>query len=47
MDLISYLPNCQISGENPVLARPFWRQPVFFFRNYFYAALVAIVHRKI
>jgi hypothetical protein len=31
----------------PVLAIPFWGQPVFGFRNYLYAALVAIVHRKI
>jgi hypothetical protein len=31
----------------PVLAIPFWGQPVFVFRNYFYAALVTIVHRKI
>ncbi len=31
----------------PVLAIPFSGQPAFVFRNYLYAALVAIVHRKI
>jgi len=31
----------------PDLAIPFWGQPVFVFRNYFYAALVAILHKKI
>jgi hypothetical protein len=31
----------------PVLAIPFWCQPGFVFKNYLYAALVAIVHRKI
>jgi hypothetical protein len=31
----------------PVLAIAVWGQPVFVFRNYSYAALVAIVHRQI
>jgi hypothetical protein len=31
----------------PVLAIPFWGEPVFVFNNSFYAALVAIVDMKI
>jgi hypothetical protein len=34
-------------SAGPVLAIPFWGQPAFVFRNYSYAALVAIVHRQI
>jgi hypothetical protein len=42
-----FTPAKKRGTAGPVLAIPFWGQPVFDFRNYSYSALVAIVHRKI